>query len=124
MIEGQAFCGCFAMSRASLPALLTTELALPSPVSRDLGEDSTSAEGCSPTARIADLKAFKKTAKVAVSPYQALPVQGPLVTVAENPAITHHLTPALPVLEPEDASRKVFLDSAHTICEPFSLYCD
>ncbi len=99
------------MSRALFsPALLATELALPRPVSRDT-EDLENVEGCSPTARVADAKAFRKTSKAACSPYQALPIQGPLVTV-DNPEpasdhITHHLTPALPVLEPEDGLRKV-----------------
>ena len=99
------------MSRSQLsPALLATELALPLPVSRDGGEVSTS-EGCSPTARVADVRAFRKIFKAAVTPYQALPVQGPLVA-SDSPSIngdqiTHHLTPALPVLEPEGRSKKV-----------------
>lgn len=99
------------MSRTALsPALLATELALPLPVSREDGELS-SLEGCSPTARVADVRAFRKSSKAVVTPYQALPVQGPLVAI-DSPAtnsdqITHHLTPALPVLEPEDCSKKV-----------------
>lgn len=86
--------------KAPLPALLATELTLPCPIDRDAGEVSTSPKGCSPTARI-NSKAFRKMQKAAVTPYQALPVQGPLVS------ITHHMTPALPVVEPEDSSKKV-----------------
>jgi hypothetical protein len=84
--------------KAGLPALLATELSLPCPVDRNAGYVSTS-EATSPTAHV-NAKVLKRMQKAAVSPYQALPVQGPLVS------ITHHLTPALPVLEPEDAFKK------------------
>ena len=40
-----------------------------------------------------------KASQEAVAPYQALPVQGPV--------ITHHMTPALEVIEPGTASEEV-----------------
>ena len=90
-------------SGRSLPVLLASELSLPAPVDgeNDAGY-SLEPEGGSPRAQL-HARSFRKVQKAAVTPYQALPVQGPLVT------ITHHLTPALPVVEPGSETRQVRL---------------
>ena len=95
-------------SERSLPVLLASELSLPEPVDRE-GDGSVplEAEGGSPRAQL-HARSFRRVQKAAVTPYQALPVQGPLVT------ITHHLTPALPVVEPGSATRQVRLDAGAT----------
>ena len=46
-----------------------------------------------------------KASQEAVAPYQALPVQGPV--------ITHHMTPALEVIEPGTASEEVGTPACH-----------
>ncbi len=85
-----------------LPVLLASELSLPSAVDQE-GDARypVEPEGGSPRAQL-HARAFRKAQKAAVTgAYQAVPVQGPLVS------ITHHLTPALPVVEPGSETRQV-----------------
>ena len=89
--------------------LLASTLELPVPVSRDAYDGPALPEGGSPTATI-NKTAFRKSRKAAVTPYQALPVQGPIVS------ITHHLTPSLPVLEPENGASKQVLPCSSFGC--------
>ena len=92
---------CSMQSQRSLPVLLASELSLPEPVDPESGRALPSdPEGGSPRAQLR-ARSFRKVQKAAVTPYQALPIQGPLVS------ITHHLTPALPVVEPGSESRQV-----------------
>ena len=95
-------------SERSLPVLLASELSLPEPVDTE-GDDrfSLQPEGGSPRAQL-NARSSRRVQKAAVTPYQALPVQGPVVT------ITHHLTPALPVVEPGSATRQVGLYAGTT----------
>ena len=88
------------MARAdSQPLLLTAELALP-PLCTKAGSVADWPEGSSPVAAVSG-RAYQHLRQSSTSPWQSLPIQGPLV------AITHHVTPALPVVEPEGASQKV-----------------
>ena len=92
---------CSMQSQRSLPVLLASELSLPEPIDHEIGQALPSVpEGGSPRAQL-HARSFRKVQKAAVTPYQALPIQGPLVS------ITHHLTPALPVVEPGSDSQQV-----------------
>ena len=78
------------------PLLLASELSLPMPVctiSIKAEQAIMSPKGGSP---VATSRAFQHLQQASSSPWQALPVQSPLVS--------HDVTPGLPVLEPGDAS--------------------
>jgi hypothetical protein len=82
----------------SEPLLLASELSLPMPVyisSTKADHLIASPKGGSP---VATSRAFQHLQQTSSSPWQALPVQGPLVS--------HDVTPGLPVLEPGDASQQ------------------
>ena len=84
--------------RVSDPVTLASELDGIVPVERlENGDASTSENGLgrSPVRLSTRLESFKQQKDQTVAPYQALPVQGPIVN------ITEHLTSALDVVEPE-----------------------
>lgn len=82
--------------RTSDPVSLACELEGLVPVER-LEEGDAAPSGGSPSAArrlVSHSDSFREQKQQAVAPYQALPVQGPVVK------ITEHLTPALNVVEP------------------------
>lgn len=84
--------------RTSDPVTLACELDGIVPVERLSNGDVSSSElerNRSPLRLSIPLDAFRQQKDQAVAPYQALPVQGPIVN------ITEHLTPALDVIEPD-----------------------
>ena len=86
--------------RASDPVTLASELEGIVPIERlESGDEASvsggSPRGMSPRFSVRHSGSFREQKEQAVAPYQALPVQGPVVH------ITEHLTPALDVVEPQ-----------------------
>ena len=83
--------------RTSDPVTLARELDGIVPVERLANGDATASEPqrSHEPLRVSLPDALRQQKSQSVAPYQALPVQGPIVS------ITEHLTPALDVIEPE-----------------------
>lgn len=103
--------------RNSDPVTLACELDGIVPIERLANGDATTSEPqrSHEPLRISLPDALRKQKSQSVAPYQALPVQGPIVN------ITEHLTPALDVIEPESGEvTEVRCSRNIPICSSFS----